>query len=827
MRLLESQQKDKMKKQIIKYRLPLAVIFSLLALVYYFCLPKILFSDPYATVLNASNGEMLAARIAKDGQWRFPMGDSLPAKYEKAVLLFEDQHFYNHSGVDPLAFGRAMVQNIESGSIVSGGSTLSMQVIRLYRKGKPRTVVEKIIEMVLATRLELRYSKAEILNIYASHAPFGGNTVGIEAASWRYFGRSAYQLSWAEAALLAVLPNQPSLLYPGRNTAPLKNKRDRLLARLYDEGYFGQTSLVLAKEEPIPSKPNDMPMQALHLMDKGIKDGNEQTVIGSTVDADLQKRVDRILKNHNSVLKLDGIENASALVLDVKSNKVLAYVGNVFDQANPVSGQQVDVIQAPRSTGSLLKPMLYAAMLDDGLMLPKSLLSDVPVYYKNFAPKNYTREYDGAVPADLALSRSLNIPAVNMLQSYGYPRFHEKLRDMGMTTLTQPAGHYGLSLILGGSEGTLWDLANIYAGMARTLKQFNGRPPKERYSKDDFRFANYTSSKLEGQGSKSKIYSALFGMKNNENHSEKQETENFELNNNKQLSAASIWFAFKAMLEVYRPGEDAAWKMYSSSKKIAWKTGTSFGYRDGWAIGVTPEYVVAIWVGNADGEGRPNLTGVQAAAPILFDVFDILPETTWFNPPMAELVYAAVDRQSGYLASPYSVEIDTVLIPEAGLASPASPFHQVIHLDESEEYRVNSDCYPIAKMVTKNWFVLPPKQASYYKNKHPTYQELPSMRNDCFTESWDFQVMDMVYPAPNARFYIPTNLEGLREAVVFEVAHRKAESELYWHLDDEFLGITRGNHTMQVSPIAGIHKVTVVDSEGNQLERSFEVLRVE
>ena len=267
-----------------------------------------------------------------------PNGRLIASKYKKAVLLFEDQHFYIHPGVDPFALGRAMVQNIESGSIVSGGSTLSMQVIRLYKKGKSRTIVEKLIEMVYATRLELRYSKAEIFNIYASHAPFGGNTAGIEAASWRYFGRSAYQMSWAEAALLAVLPNQPSLLYPGRNTAPLKNKRDRLLARLYAEGYFDQTSLALAQEEPIPSKPNDMPMQALHLMDKGIKDGNEQTLISSTVDADLQKRVDRILKNHNAVLRFDGIENASALVLDVKSNKVLAYVGNVFDQANPVNG---------------------------------------------------------------------------------------------------------------------------------------------------------------------------------------------------------------------------------------------------------------------------------------------------------------------------------------------------------------------------------------------------------------------------------------------------------------------------------------------------------
>lgn len=816
-----------MKKQIIKYRYILAAIALSLSVVYYFCLPKTLFNDPYATVLNASNGEMLSARIAKDGQWRFPQVDSLANKYKKALLLFEDQHFYSHPGVDPLAFGRAMVQNIKSRKVVSGGSTISMQVIRLYRKGKSRNFSEKLIEMVLATRLELRYSKTEILKIYASHAPFGGNTVGIEAASLRYFGRRAHELSWAEAALLAVLPNQPSLLYPGRNTAPLKAKRNRLLDRLYAEGYFDQTSLALAKEEPIPSKPNDIPMQALHLIDKAIKDGKEQTIIQSSIDANLQRRVDGVLRKHNALLKLDGIDNASALILDVKSNQVMAYVGNVLDQDRPNSGQQVDVIQAPRSTGSLLKPMLYAAMLDDGLMLPKSLLSDVPVYFKNFAPKNYTREYDGAVPADMALSRSLNIPAVNMLQAYGYPRFHEKLRDLGMTTLTQPADHYGLSLILGGSEGTLWDLANIYAGMARTLTQFNGRLPKARYAKADFDFADYTNSDFEVQGSKFKVHSSLLNVNNDEAFSKQQETENIELNDNKQLSAASIWFAFKAMLEVYRPGEDAAWKMYSSSRQIAWKTGTSFGYRDGWAIGITPEYVVAVWVGNADGEGRPNLTGIQAAAPILFDLFDMLPETTWFNPPMAELVYAPVDRQSGYLASQYSIQVDTVLIPKTGLQSPASPFHQRVHLDRTEKYRVNSECYPISEMVTKNWFVLPPKQALYYKKRHPTYQELPPMRIDCFGETLNMQVMDMVYPAPNAQFYIPTNLEGLREAVVFEVAHRKSQTHLYWHLDNQYLGMTSGNHTMEVSPDAGLHKITVIDDEGNQIERTFEVLKGE
>ena len=311
-----------MKKQIKKYRYSIVVLIALFLAAYYVCLPKELFNDPYATVLNAENGEMLSARIARDGQWRFPEVDSISDKYKQALLTFEDQYFYQHPGVNPLAIGRATVQNIKAGSVVSGGSTLSMQVIRMYRKGKSRSIYEKMVEMILATRLELRYSKESILKLYASHAPFGGNTVGIEAASWRYFGRKANDLSWAEAALLAVLPNQPSLLFPGRNTAPLKDKRDRLLDKMHAKGYFDTTSLELAKAESIPSKPNDIPIEALHLLDKAIKDGHEGKRLNTTLEAHLQKRVDRVVKNHNALFKLDGIENASAIVLDVQGNQV-------------------------------------------------------------------------------------------------------------------------------------------------------------------------------------------------------------------------------------------------------------------------------------------------------------------------------------------------------------------------------------------------------------------------------------------------------------------------------------------------------------------------
>lgn len=787
-------EKNGVIRLVKKYRKWLLSALMILSVLYYFALPKTLFDAPYATVVNDFNGELLSARIASDGQWRFPAVEDLPDKYEKALLTFEDQYFYKHPGVNPVAIGRALRQNISKGKVVSGGSTISMQVIRLYRKGKDRSIKEKFIEMILATRLEMRYSKSSILKLYASHAPFGGNTVGLNAASWRYFQRPPENLSWAEAALLAILPNQPSLLFPGKGHDLLEKKRNRLLDRLHAKGYMDDTSLDLAKSEPLPEGPTALPRKADHLLNYLVSKGRAGEITNSHLNVHLQQRVSDVLNTHGILLKTDGIHNAAALVLDVRSNAVSAYVGNVSNTGHE-HAEAVDIIQAPRSTGSLLKPLLYASLLHEGIILPKTLIPDVPTFFTDFAPKNFNRKHDGAVHADMAISRSLNVPAVNMLRTYGYPRFHEKLKELGMTTLSQEADHYGLSMILGGAEGTLWDMANIYAGMARTLTTFSSNPKTTAYDLTNLNFATVT-----------------------------KEPEKEKPTNQQVLSASSIWFTFQAMLEVYRPDEDAAWKMYSSSRKIAWKTGTSFGYRDGWAIGITPEYVVAVWVGNADGEGRPGLTGIKAAAPIMFDVFNLLPETTWFIPPRKELIMAAVDRQSGHLASPYSTQVDTVFIPRVGLRTSASPYHQRIHLDKSRKYRVNSDCYPMSELVTEDWFLLPPKQAYYFKRKNPTYQELPPISPACQASVEGLMVMDMIYPESNAALYIPLEQNGERGQLMFEATHRKGEATLYWHLDGNYLGATTQDHQMALSPLPGKHKVTIVDPDGNELSRLFEVL---
>jgi len=782
-----------MRAILKKYRYYLFFTFALLVL-YYFSLPGFLFNEPYSTVLEDREGKLLGATIADDGQWRFPEGSPVPQKFKEALILFEDKRFYNHPGVDILSMSRAIRQNLKAGEIVSGGSTLSMQVIRLARRNKSRTFFEKSIEAVLATRLELRSSKEEILSLYAAHAPFGGNVVGIEAACWRYFGRDASELSWSEAALLAVLPNNPSLIHPGKNREVLKAKRDRLLIRLMQSGKMDSTTYELSIAESIPENPVPLPRSAYHLLTRAIKEGYGQTRVKSTLNLPLQERVNQIVADHQQVLRGNQVFNAAALVLEVNTGKVLAYTGNA--PAGREHGEQVDIIQARRSTGSILKPFLFAAMLDEGKLLTGTLQPDIPTLINGFSPKNFTREHDGAVAADQALIRSLNIPAVHELREYRYEKFYELLKHVGLTTLNQPADHYGLSLILGGAEGTLWDITGAYASMARTLQNYFEVPGKIRYDKSDFHSAMYLQSDSV--------------LRNNPEE-------------NSWLSAASIYLTFDVLKEVYRPGEETGWRLFNSTKKIAWKTGTSHGLRDGWAVGVNGDYAVGVWVGNADGEGRPGLTGTESASPIMFDIFSQLPGNSWFQVPLMEINEVQVCSSSGMRPTALCSETKTVKIPQAGLQSVSCRYHQNVHLSLDGKYRVHADCESISRIKSVSWFVLPPVQEYYFKSKNLSYKILPPLRGDCVNPT-SVASMDLIYPKANAAIFIPHELDGRLGSALFEVAHRQPSVTVYWHIDGNYLGVTRGSHRLAVSPDPGQHILTLVDDQGNILEQQFSVI---
>ncbi len=755
----------------------------------FFSLPRPLFDDPYATVIEDADGNFLSARIASDHQWRFPESDSIPYKFREAIRYFEDERFYYHPGVNVGSMGRAIWRNLKEGKVTSGGSTISMQVIRLSFKHKNRNVFTKFYEMILAARLELGYSKKEIMNLYASHAPFGSNVVGLDAASWRYFGRPASRLSWGESAALAVLPNSPALVFPGKNHEVYLKKRNRLLDKLFDKKVIDKTTCELAKAEPLPDKPCPLPHYAPHLLDKIIADGDNGQRVKTTLNTTFQQQISAIARKYVSYYLSNYIQNIAIIVADTRTGQIKAYVGNA-ELPNVKNAPYVDNAVAPRSSGSILKPFLFAAMLNEGELLPEALVSDIPTHFGSYAPENFEKVYSGAVPASQALAHSLNIPAVRELDQYGVAKFFNILQSLGFTTINKTPDYYGLSLVLGGAEVSLWETVSAYASMGRSLMSYNAN--NHSYLSDDYRSITYLPYKAENHN---KVGSQKF-------------------------DAGSLWYTFEALSTVNRPWGEIGWDYFASTHKVAWKTGTSFGSRDAWSVGVTPQYTVGVWVGNSTGEGRPGLTGVTHAAPVMFEIFKLLNNTTWFETPFQDMVRLSVCKESGFRATD-NCDAQDQWMPKKGVKVKACPYHTRIFLDSTSTYRVNGNCYPVSKMKITSWFVLPPSQEYFYRQYHPEYNILPPYAPDCSAPSEN--MLDILIPDNNTAIFAPKGMNGENGLIIFEAVHRKPNAEIFWHLDNEYLGKTQNIHKIEWEPTIGNHVLTIEDSDGNMVRRKFKV----
>ena len=767
-------------------RLLVAGVSLLLLLLFWLALPVVRFDDPVSPVLFSAEGELLGARPAADGQWRFPAGERVPERFFRVLVSYEDSRFYLHPGVDPLAVLRAARQNLRSGKVESGASTITMQVVRLARKNRKRTYAEKAREAALALRLEAGRSKKEILALFAAHAPFGGNVVGIDAASWMYFGRSPERLSWADAALLAVLPNDPGLLASAAGRVRLLRKRNGLVERLRARGVMPELECRLALAEPMPGGPRPVPRDAPHLLDTLAASRGVVSPFRSFIAADLQRTVRRIVEDHGQRLFGRDIRNVAAVVIDNRRAAVVAYVGNTGFGRSGEFGQSVDILQSRRSTGSILKPFLYAARIQEGGITPETLIADTPVRFEGFKPENFDRRFRGAVPARTALAWSLNIPAVRELREYGIPRFENRLRRWGMTTLDRSPEDYGLTLVLGGAEGKLVEIAALYAKMAQLASDAPGGGREIRLL-------------IEEREAPSKMT---------------------------DLGAAAAYLTLQALTAVNRPDEEGFWRNFSSSKWLAWKTGTSFGLRDAWAVGVMPNYTIGVWAGNAAGEGKPGLTGLAAAAPVLFDLIGAVDGGGRIERPWSGLKEIKVCRDSGFLATELC-PAETVLVPEESRFDRMCAFHQTVHLDASGRFRVDSRCEPVDRMRHEPWFILPPIQEYYYRADHPDYRPLPPFRADCGggpAGERGSRVMSLVYPEPDMSVFVPVGLDGRAGEVIFEAVHRESGATIHWHLDEDYVASTRVFHQIAMSPEPGEHRIVLVDEEGRRLERKFQVV---
>ncbi len=775
-----------------KIRTWLLFVVAILLFVYalsVILLPDDLFPQKFSTAVFDRNGILLGARLAPDEQWRFPSDGKVPDKYEKALLTYEDQHFYHHPGINVVSIFNSMIDNIQAGEIIRGGSTLSMQVVRMSRQRKGRSFVQKFVEMFLTLGLEARYSKSEILDLYASNAPMGGNVIGLKAASWRYFGHADHQLSWAEAATLAVLPNAPGLIHPGYNHDKLLEKRNMLLKALMEDGTIDTVQYRLALIEKIPGEPLPLPSVASHFVEYiSRKFPGKETY--TTIDYHLQCNIVEIAKWHTVRLNEKGVGNAAVLVADPANNEVLAYLGNLPDsEITSISGFYNDMVTSVRSTGSILKPFLYAAMNKDGLILPNSLVPDIPSYFDDYHPHNYNEDYQGAIPASMALSRSLNVPAVYMLQRYGISRFLELLKRMGFTSFTKSSAHYGLTLILGGGEVSLFELTGAYSGMAGTLLSY------------------------ENGSSFQNCFTGLRCVRDEERDSDFSDP---------PLNPGAIWLTYEALNKVKRPASEVGWENFLSAGDIAWKTGTSHGFKDAWAVGTTADYVVGVWAGNADGRGVAGLSGTKTAAPLMFDVFNSLETKNSFNKPYGDLKEVEVCAKSGMLASRFCPDKVKIDVSRAGRYSNNCKYHRLIFTDSTKQYRMSQKCVSVSELNPVVWFVLPPVQEYYYSRKHPLYKPLPSYAPGCETE--DQKSMAIVYPVEYATIYVVRDETGSKKEIVFEARHHNQNASIFWHLDNQMIGVTTGNHKIAVIPASGQHTLTLVDENGESISRTINVV---
>jgi penicillin-binding protein 1C len=497
--------------------------------------------------------------------------------------------------------------------------------------------------------------------------------------------------------------------------------------------------------------------------------------LNSTIDPFWQSRVSDLVENHHLSMGANGVENVAALVIDLEDGKVLAYKGNTNNYK--ADGQQVDIIQRPRSPGSTLKPLLFAASLDKGIITRRSLLPDVPSFFGGFSPKNFNRGYSGAVNANVSLSRSLNIPMVHLLKRYSFEQFHRDLNDWGITTLKEPAGYYGLSLILGGCEVTMWELAQVYFSMYRKI-------------------ADEPNISIHYDDRKDSITSFPLGVD-------------------------AIWQTFQTMTYLARPDGDRSWRSFNSTQLIAWKTGTSFGFRDAWAIGMNGNVLVAVWVGNADGEGRADLTGIKAAAPLMHNIIRLSDsEPNWLNNLKPHMKKRLVCETSGMLANdhcPSKLEETCEKADESGLCT----FHKHFVMDVNGKNRVNSSCYNLVETVTKTFFILPPSQGYYYKQIYPDYPGLPPILTGCDNVS---NPIGIIYPHVSSKVYIPKEITGEKGRVILQASHQNQSATIYWHINDTYIGETKDEHQQEVWLSPGNHTLSLIDEDGNKATRMFEVI---
>lgn len=708
----------------------------------------------YSQVVVDNRGKIIGAYLNQDEQWQVKGDGKIPSRLELAVLTFEDREFYNHNGINYLAILRAIKTNIFQKKRI-GASTITMQVAKLY-KNRNRNYINKVLEIIEAKKIENNIGKEEILKLYLNNAPYGGNIIGYRTASLLYFKKEPVNLTWAEGALLAILPNSPGMMNVEKNREILLKKRNTLLKTMYDTNIISQSQYKLSLNERLPDKRYYFDLLAPHLTRRLKDEYSKEKIINSTIDSEIQKKVDKIVKNYSELIQNKGIKNAAAIVIDNYNGEVKAYIGSQ-DFYDFEKNGQVDGIISFRSTGSVLKPFLYALSIDDGLIAPQSKLLDIPLYFSNFSPQNANKKYTGLVEAQEALKRSLNIPFVNLLNEYGQDRFFYFLKSVS-NFKDNDFSRYGLSLILGTKEMSIENIAQLYYGLANY---------------GNFKNIKYIKNDLEEK-------------------------------NRQLITRGAAYLTINDLSKVQRYGIQ---NLYTGRDNISWKTGTSYGQRDGWAAGISPKWTVVVWCGNFTGEGNANISGIRTAGVLLFNIFKSLPKDNGiFIKPENDIKKIKIDNQTGYRIK-YDVPTREIDYPKDAKPLKLSPYYKKIFINENGKLIDSRD---------KNFYKSTEKIIVSYPVELFNYLVKENMNIFNISE----KTIKFIYPLNGLKIKVPRDFDGKKKVIV-KISNPN-NYNIFWYLNGEYIG--QGLDTERsFSFLPGEQIISIIGENGETSQIKFEV----
>lgn len=724
--------------------------------------------NPYSKIIYAKDGTILSAYLSKNDKWRMPVHlDEVSPELLKAILEKEDRWFYWHPGVNPVAIVRAFFQNLVTGHRVSGASTITMQLARMLEPGE-RTYTKKIEEVFRALQLEIHYSKDEILEMYLSMLPYGGNVEGVKAASYIYFNRPPDKLSLAQAILMAVIPNDPNDLRTDKNDSLAYSMRNKWIRNFMDDEIFKASDLKDALSEPIVTERYRMKSKAPHFS-LYVAQNYPGAEIKTTLDPAVQQAAERLLFNYVKRVKSKQVSNGAVLIIDNRTHSVAGYCGSA-DFNDVFASGQVNGINAIRSPGSTLKPILYTLAFDWGLLTPQMKLLDLPTDINGYEPENYDLKYHAEVSAKFALINSLNVPAVRLLNKVGFDKFIPVLEKGRFTDISDQKRNLGLSVILGGCGVRLEQLTRFYSTFA---------------NKGKFYRLNYLQNEVDKKDKGIKIF-----------------------------SPGAVFLTGDILSSNVRPDYPAEFLSATNLPKIAWKTGTSYGKRDAWAIGYNPDYTIGVWMGNFDGKGAPELSGAEMAVPLLFDLFntiDYKPKKLWFARPK-DVMEREVCSETGLLPGDNCKSLIADYYIDKISPNKKCELYKNYYVSNDEKIQYCTGCLPRAGYKKIAYPDYDPELTLWFvRNKIPFKR--PPPHNPYCTARFSGEGPKILSPSADYEYFIENKS---KEQVMLLAASDPSIETQYWYINDKFYAKTKPGVKIFFNPDDGKVKITCLDNLGRK-----------